>query len=64
LEFVLKKYPAQSYSAILGFVVASIKDIYVGLPSGFGMIIGTVFAFIAGFAVVLAVTGAKIIDQD
>lgn len=64
LEFVLKKYPAQSYSAILGFVIASIKDIYVGLPSGVGMIIGTVLAFISGLVIVLAVTCAKIIDQD
>ncbi|MBE6896372.1 MAG: DUF368 domain-containing protein [Ruminococcaceae bacterium] len=64
LEFVLKKYPMQSYSAILGFVIASIKDIYVGFPSGIGMIIGTILAFIAGLAVVLAVTGAKNIEQD
>ena len=64
LEFVLTKYPAQSYSAILGFVIASIKDIYVGFPSGIGMIIGTVLAFIAGGALVLAMTGGKNKNQD
>ena len=64
LEFVLTKYPVQSYSAILGFVIASIKDIYIGFPSGIGMVIGTVLAFIAGGALVLAVTCGKLTDQD
>lgn len=61
-EFVLKKYPVESYSAILGFAVASIKDIYVGFPSGVAMIIGTVLAFVAGASVVLAISGKQLKD--
>lgn len=56
-NYLLKKYPAQSYSAILGFVVASIKDIYAGIPSDAVMIIASVFALLCGIAAVFAVTG-------
>ena len=56
-DFLLKKYPAQSYSAILGFVIASVKDIYSGIPSDAVMIIASVIALLCGIAAVLAVTG-------
>ncbi len=56
-DFLLKKYPAQSYSAILGFVIASVKDIYVGIPSDTIMIIASVAALLCGIAAVFAVTG-------
>ncbi|MBQ6172550.1 MAG: DUF368 domain-containing protein [Clostridia bacterium] len=56
-DFLLKKYPSQSYSAILGFVVASVKDIYVGLPSDVVMIIASVAALAVGLVAVLIVTG-------
>ena len=56
-DFLLKKYPAQSYSAILGFVIASVKDVYAGFPDSALLICVSFIALVAGSVAVLALTG-------
>jgi len=56
MEFAMTKHPKQTYSVIIGFVLGSIKDIYIGLPNGILSVIITVLTFVAGFLLVLAVT--------
>lgn len=54
MDFLLKKYPEYTYSAILGFVVGSLKDVFVGFPTGL-QIPASILTLVAGFAAVTAV---------
>ena len=64
LDFVLRKYAAQAYSAIIGFVLASIKEIYIGFPTDLLNIAVTALSFAVGAVLVLAFTGIFNNKQD
>ena len=51
LEVAMNRYPKVTYMMILGFLLASLKEIYHGLPSGFGIVLAAIL-FILGFIVV------------
>lgn len=51
LEVAMNRYPKVTYMMILGFLLASLKEIYPGLPSGFGIVLAAIL-FILGFIVV------------
>jgi putative membrane protein len=63
-DYLLKKFPAQSYSAILGFVVASVKDIFKSMPADVLTALFSLAALLIGIAVVFAVTGFFNKKQD
>ena len=47
----MERYPKITYMMILGFLLGSIKEIYPGLPDGWGILIAIIL-FIIGFIVV------------
>lgn len=51
LAFALEKFPDVTYAMIIGFVVGSIKDVYIGLPTSY-MIPVSILTFAGGFALV------------
>ncbi len=51
LEVAMNRYPKVTYMMILGFLLASLKEIYPGIPSGFGIVLAIIL-FILGFIVV------------
>ncbi len=51
LDRAMTRFPRQTYMLIIGFVLASIIDIFPGLPSGFG-ILGCIGGFVLGAAAV------------
>lgn len=59
LEYIMTKYPKQSYLIILGFIFASAGEIFPGIPNGFGFILCIGLA-IAGFFAVYQITKREI----
>ena len=55
LEYAMKKYSDATFLLIIGFVIASIKDIFPGLPSGLN-IITCILTFALGFALILYIS--------
>ena len=51
LQIAMERYPKITYMMILGFLLGSIKEIYPGLPSGWGVLAALVL-FAAGFIIV------------
>lgn len=51
----MEKFPQLTYSVIIGFVLGSVKDLYIGLPTGW-MIPVSILTFAAGFALVYAIS--------
>ena len=49
------KFPEISYAVISGFVVGSLKDLYIGLPTGW-MIPISILTLTGGFALVYAIS--------
>lgn len=45
IRIILRKYPKQTYLVIVGFVIASIKDVFPGIPSGTELIISLILLF-------------------
>ncbi len=41
IRIILRKYPKQTYLVIIGFVIASLKDVFPGLPNGNELFIST-----------------------
>lgn len=39
IRFILRKFPKQTYLVIIGFVLASLKDVFPGIPTGSELII-------------------------
>lgn len=42
IRIVLRKYPKQTYLVIVGFVIASLKDVFPGIPTGNELIISII----------------------
>lgn len=59
LDYVMTIYPKQSYLTILGFIFASLGEIFPGIPSGFD-ILGCIGLAIAGFLAVYQMTKQEI----
>lgn len=59
LEYVMAKYPKQSYLIILGFIFASAGEIFPGIPNGFNVILCIGLAM-AGFFAVYQITKREI----
>ena len=55
LAVSMEKFPQLTYSMILGFVLGSIKDIYIGLPTGW-LIPISILTLAGGFALVYAIS--------
>ena len=55
LALSMEKFPQISYSVIIGFVIGSIKDLYIGLPTGW-MIPVSILTLIGGFSLVYAIS--------
>lgn len=55
LALSMEKFPQLTYSVIIGFVIGSIKDIYIGLPTGW-MIPISILTLAGGFALVYAIS--------
>ena len=53
IAWAMEKVPQIMYSGIIGFVLGSIKDLYIGLPTGWWIPI-SILTFAAGFALVFA----------
>jgi len=51
----MEKFPEISYAVISGFVVGSLKDLYIGLPTGW-MIPVSILTLTGGFALVYAIS--------
>ena len=51
LQIAMERYPKITYMMILGFLLGSIKEIYPGLPSSWGVLAALVL-FAAGFIIV------------
>jgi len=45
IRIILRKYPKQTYLVIVGFVKASLKDVFPGLPTGEELLISTILLF-------------------
>lgn len=45
IRIILRKYPKQTYLVIVGFVIASIKDVFPGIPTGEELLISTILLF-------------------
>lgn len=41
IRIILRKYPKQTYLVIIGFVIASIKDVFPGIPYGTELLVST-----------------------
>lgn len=55
IDKAMKKFPKQTFMIIIGFVMASVYDIFSGLPVGTDIFYCTVMAAI-GFTLILAIT--------
>jgi putative membrane protein len=55
LEYTMKKYPDATFLTIIGFVVASIKDIFPGIPGGINIFF-CLLTFAAGFIMILYIS--------
>lgn len=55
LDVSMEKYPEIAYSMILGFVIGSLKDLYIGLPTAW-MIPVCILTLACGFALVYAIS--------
>lgn len=55
LEFAMKKYPDATFLTIIGFIVASVKDVFVGFPSGLNIPI-CILTFAAGLCLILYIS--------
>ncbi len=55
LAVSMEKFPQLTYAMILGFVLGSIKDIYIGLPTGW-MIPISILTLAGGFILVYAIS--------
>lgn len=42
IRIILRKYPKQTYLVIVGFVIASLKDVFPGIPTGNELIISII----------------------
>ncbi len=51
----MEKFPQISYAVIIGFVIGSIKDLYIGLPTGW-MIPISILTLAGGFSLVYAIS--------
>lgn len=51
LEVAMKRYPKPTFMTILGFLLASLREIYPGLPSGWGIPLSIVL-LVLGFMIV------------
>lgn len=51
LEVAMKRYPKPTFMMILGFLLASLREIYPGLPSGWGIPLSIVL-LVLGFMIV------------
>ncbi len=51
LEYTMKMYPSQTYLLIIGFVLASLKEVFPGIPYGMD-IVSSLITLIAGFSAV------------
>lgn len=45
IRFILRKYPMQTYLVIIGFVIASLKDVFPGIPTGNELLLSTLLLF-------------------
>lgn len=55
MAYAMEKYPSATYAVIIGFVLGSVKDIYIGLPAGWD-IPASIFMLIGGFILVYALS--------
>jgi len=55
LAISMEKFPQISYAVIIGFVIGSLKDLYIGLPTGW-MIPISLLTLIGGFSLVYAIS--------
>ena len=51
IRIILRKYPKQTYLVIIGFVIASLKDVFPGLPSGNELLISALLLFGSFYAI-------------
>ena len=58
LQIAMRKYPKPSFMMILGFLIASLKEIYSGFPSG-AMILLCLILLLSGFFVVYMLSKAE-----
>ena len=60
LEMLMKRYPTPTYLVILGFLLASVAEVFPGLPSGWGWLICPLLFFIGmGIVLLISKLGAK-----
>ncbi len=55
LAVSMEKFPQISYAVIIGFVIGSLKDLYIGLPTGW-MIPVSLLTLAGGFSLVYAIS--------
>lgn len=56
LEVLLHRYPSQFYYCILGLIIASLYEIYPGMPTG-AVLVASIATLLAGVAVSLSLSG-------
>ncbi len=51
IRIILRKYPQQTYLVIIGFVLASLRDVFPGIPNGSVLIVSIILFLLSFFTI-------------
>jgi len=51
IRIILREYPKQTYLVIIGFVIASLRDVFPGIPTGSELIVSIILLFVSFYII-------------